>query len=60
MNKKYIAPKINIINVIATKVIAESIPAGTSGEHSHTGNAKLADFSLFDDDEEIFEDLEEF
>lgn len=51
MNKKYIAPSLEITVLDAANIIATSIQLG-DGEGSHSANSKSFDFD--DDEEEEF------
>ena len=51
MNKKYIAPSLEITELDVANIIATSIQAG-EGEGTHSANSKSFDFD--DDEEEEF------
>lgn len=52
MNKKYIAPSLEITVLDAANIIATSISAG-EGEGSHSANSKSFDFEDDAEDEEF-------
>lgn len=56
MNKKYIAPSVEIVNVNTMAMIALSIQAGTNGEGDHDASSKTINFA---DDSDSFWSTEE-